>query len=79
MKRVLSKYGAYVAHLTSLSEDPSVKGADKAKPNGYLRQWTKAKYLLGCAVFVDLLSPCALYSKVMQSEDRHFDEIDQSC
>ena len=31
IKRVLSKYGAYVAHLTTLSEDPTVKVADRAK------------------------------------------------
>lgn len=69
MKRVLSKYGAYIAHLTTLSEDPKVKAADRAKLLGYLREWTKAKYLLGCAVFCDLLKPCATYSKVMQSEE----------
>ena len=38
MKRVLSKYGAHVAHLTTLSEDPTVKAADRAKLKGYLRE-----------------------------------------
>ena len=35
----------------------------------YLRKWTDAKYLLGCAFFVDLLSPCAIFSKIMQSDN----------
>ncbi|CAB3993296.1 zinc finger 862-like [Paramuricea clavata] len=69
MKRVLSKYGAYIAHLTSLSEDKSVKAADRAKLKGYLKKWVNAKYILGCAAFVDLLTPCATFSKSMQSND----------
>ena len=27
------------------------------------------KYVLGCTVFVDLLSPCAIHSKIMQHDD----------
>ena len=69
MKRVLSKFGAYVAHLSALSEDGSVKSSDQAKLRGFCRKWVDAKYVLGCAFFVDLLSPCAVFSKVMQSDD----------
>ena len=69
MKRVLSKYGAYTSHLSALSDDPSVKSADKAKLKGYYRQWVNGKYLLGCALFVDLLTPCTILSKVMQCDD----------
>ena len=32
-------------------------------------QWLDAKYLLGCAVFVYVLTPCAIFSKVMQSNE----------
>jgi len=69
MKRVLSKFGAYTSHLTQLSTDSSVKAVDRAKLQGYLRKWVDAKYLLGCAFFIDLLSPCAIFSKVMQEDD----------
>ena len=69
MKHVLSKYGAYTSHIAALSEDPTVKSADKAKLKGYCRQWINSKYLLGCALFVDLLTPCTVLSKVMQSDD----------
>lgn len=69
MKRVLSKFGAYTNHLTALSMDSSIKSVDRAKLQGYLRKWVDAKYLLGCAFFIDLLSPCAIFSKVMQEDD----------
>ena len=67
LKRVLSKFGAYTSHLAALSEDRTVR--DRAKLKGYYTKWTDAKYLLGCAVFVDVLTPCATLSKVMQSDD----------
>ncbi len=69
MKRVISKYGAYTSHLTALSEDHSVNSDNRAKLKGYCRKWSDAKYLLGCAFFVDLLSPCAITSKQLQSDD----------
>ena len=59
MRCILSKYGAYTGHLLALSEDRLVKSTDRAKFRGYCNQWLDAKYLPGCAVFVDVLSPCA--------------------
>ena len=67
MKRILSKYGAYTNHLAALSEE--ARGMDKAKLQGYYKKWVDAKYLLGCAVFVDLLNPCAVFSKCLQNDD----------
>jgi len=32
-------------------------------------KWIDAKYLLGCALFVDLLTPCAIFSKCMQEDE----------
>ena len=69
MRRILSRYGAYTSHLLALSEDHSVKSSDRAKLRGYCNQWLHAKYLLGCAVFVNILSPCAIFSKVLQSNE----------
>ena len=66
MKRVLSKFGAYTSHLIALSKDRTVKSADQAKLRGYCIKWVNAKYILGCAFFCDLLSPCAIFSKVLQ-------------
>ena len=69
MKRVISKYGAFIGHLSSLSEDRSIRSADCAKLKGFYNRWTEAKYILGCAVFIDLLSPCATFSKCMQNDN----------
>lgn len=68
MKRVLSKFGAYASHLIALSEDASVKAVDQAKLRGYCTKWLNAKYVLGCAFFSDLLSPCAVLSKILQND-----------
>ena len=68
-KRVLSKFGAYTNHLASLIKDSSTKASDKAKLKGYYIKWTDAKYLLGCAIFIDLLTPCAIFSKCMQDDE----------
>ncbi len=69
MRRVLARYGAYTHHLAALSDDPSVKSTDRAKLKGYYMKWTDGQYLLGCAVFTDLLAPCSIFSKVMQSNE----------
>ncbi len=69
MKRVVSKFGAYTSHIAALSEDTSVKSVDQAKLKGYYKKWTEAKYLLGCSLFIDLLTPCAIFSKCMQSDE----------
>ena len=60
MKRVLSKFGAYTGHIASLTEDTYIKATDRAKLKGYFNKWTDAKYLLGCAIFVDLFTLCAI-------------------
>ena len=68
MKRILSKYGAYSSHLIALSEDSSVRSIDRTKLRGYSLKWSNAKYILGCAFFCDLLSPCAVFSKILQQD-----------
>ena len=68
MRWIISKYGAYTMHLVALSQDRSVRSTDRAKLQGYCKQWVDSKYLLGCALFVDLLSPCAAFSKAMQAD-----------
>jgi len=47
MKRVMAKFGAYIAHLCTLAEDSSAKSVDHSKFIGYLQKWIDAKYLLG--------------------------------
>ena len=69
MRRILSNGGAYTGHLLVFSEDHSAKSTDRAKFHGYCKQWLDAKYLLGCAVVVDVLTPPAIFSKMMQSNE----------
>ena len=66
MKSIISNFGAYTNHLVTLS-DATV---DRSKLKGYYNRWVDAKYLVGCAVFCDLLSPCVVLSKVMQYDHR---------
>ena len=65
MKRVISKFGAYSSHLIALSEDASIKPADRAKLRGYSIKWANAKYILGCTFYSDLLSPCAVFFRTI--------------
>ena len=69
MKRILSKYGAYTSHIAALSVDKSINSTDRAKLKGYYNKWTEAKYIMGCSLFVDLLTPCGIFSKCMQNDE----------
>ena len=37
LQRVIDKFGAYIAHLSTLCQDSSVKSADKARIQGYFK------------------------------------------
>ena len=69
MRHILSKYGVCTAHLAALSENHSIKSTDRAKLRVYCNQWLHAKCLLDYAVFVDILTPYAIFLKVMQSDE----------
>lgn len=69
ISRFLERYGAYIAHLITLTEDPAVKSTDKQKLKGYILQWRDAKMVLGCALFHDVLSPAAALCKVLQNDE----------
>jgi hypothetical protein len=52
--RVVDRYGAYVAHLTMLPEDQSLKSQDRARIHGYVQKWSQGKMLIGCAMYLDV-------------------------
>ena len=52
--RLVDRLGAYLAHLTTMSEDSSVKAVDRQKLKGYVKKWRNSKYLLGSALFHDI-------------------------
>ena len=67
--RFLDRYGAYIAHLTSLSEDSSVRAVDRQKLKGYLLKWRETKIVIGCALFHDILQPAAVMCKSLQDDE----------
>ena len=67
LDRFTDRFGAYINHLCSLTEDPAVRAADRQKITGYIRKWRCAKMLLGCAYFHDLLRPISALCKVLQT------------
>ena len=67
--RVIDRYDAYIAHLTSLSQDSSVKPDDKARLKGYLKKWMDYKVIYGCALYVDILKPVSRLSLSLQEND----------
>ncbi len=69
--RLIDRYGAYLNHLTALTEDSTVKAADKQQLKGYVLKWRDSKMIHGCALFHDLLKPSAILCKVLQDDEGH--------
>ena len=63
--RLVDRYGAYLNHLTMLSQDRTVKSVDREKVKGYVLRWRKSKNLLGCA----FLKPLGILSKILQEDE----------
>ena len=66
MKVCLDKWGIYIMHLETLSEDRSIPTKDRSKLKGYLKDWSKPKVPLLLAYFIDLLSICSRLSLSFQ-------------
>lgn len=67
LQHVIDRYGAYLHHLTTLTEDTSVQSADRAGLKGYVLKWRHSKILIGCAMYVDALKPASLLSLTLQN------------
>lgn len=74
LNRLVDRYGAYLAHILELTEDPRVKAADKQRLKGYYKKWHDGRIILACAFFHDVLKPCATLSLALQAE--HVNVID---
>ena len=66
LNRFIDRYGAFLNHLANMTEDPTVKSADKQKLKGYMLKWRDSKMILGCALFYDLLKPAATLCRILQ-------------
>ena len=69
LQRVTDRYGAYMSHLSALSEDTSLKSEDRARLKGYVQKWTHAKFLIGCAMYTEVLKPPSTLSLSLQGSD----------
>jgi len=58
-----------VTHLISVTEDTSIKSDDRARIKGYLQKWVQYRYILGCALYVDILKPASILSLCLQDTD----------
>ena len=57
MEWVVDRYGVYIAHISALIEDRSVKASDRACLAGYLVTWKKLELLVGCVLYIKVLKP----------------------
>ena len=64
--RVIDEYGAYISHLSALTEDTSLKSEDRACIKGYVARWMQYRTILGCALYADILKPAAVLSLCLQ-------------
>ena len=66
--RLVDRFGAYLCHLATMTEDRSITSTDRQNLKGYLLKWRDSKFLIGCAFFHDLLKPMAMFCKILQDE-----------
>ena len=66
LQRVLDRYGAYIHHLSTLTEDSTLKPDDRQHLKGYLLKWKQPRMLIGCAMYVEALKPVSLLSLSLQ-------------
>ena len=69
LQRVVDQFGAYIGHLSALVADHSVNGSDRARLKGYLKKWSQSKFLVGAALYVDVLKAPSLLSLSLQEND----------
>lgn len=69
LQRVVDRYGAYLIHLTALTEDASIKSTDRQHLKRYLLKWREAKMIIGCALYTDALKSVSLLSLTLQDVD----------
>ena len=69
LQKVINQYGAYIAHLTTLCEDKTLKSEDRARLKGYVQKWSQSKMLLSCAIYVEILKGPSILSLCLQKTD----------
>ena len=68
MKMCLDKWGVYIQHLETMTEDETITSKDKAKMKGYLKHWKSSRMTLLLALFIDILTIPSILSLIFQKE-----------
>ena len=58
----MDQYDAYISRLSALVADHFVNGSDRVWLKGYLKKWSRSKFLVGVALYVDVLKAPSLLS-----------------
>ena len=69
LQLLVDKFGVYLQHLQSMSEDKSFKSADCQKFKGWLKKWQQARIPLTASLFIELLSPAKALSLAFQEDE----------
>ena len=69
LQRVLDRFGAYLNHLVSLSQDKTIKSVDRQKLKGYVFKWRNSRIIMGCAMYIDILQSPSLLSLSLQDNN----------
>ena len=69
LQHLLDRYGAYINHLATLSEDQTIASADRARLKGYCLKWMNFKMLIGAAMYTDILKSPSCLSLTLQEEE----------
>ena len=68
MKMCLDKWGVYIQHLETMTEDETITSKEKAKMKGYLKRWKSSRMPLLLSLFIDILTIPSILSLTFQKE-----------
>ena len=68
LQKVIDQYGPYINHLTTLSQDKSIKSEDHAHLKGYVLKWSH-NFLLGSVMYIEILKGPLILSLCLQKSE----------
>ena len=69
LQRIVDRFGVYCTHLHSMTNDPSLEATDQAKLKSFHQRWAQGKFLVGCAMYIDVLKAPSLLSLSLQDSE----------
>jgi hypothetical protein len=64
----LDKWGVYIQHLETMTEDETITSKEKAKMKGYPKRWKSSRMPLLLSLFIDILTIPSILSLTFQKE-----------